>query len=535
MTSSSTFQAPRSRLDSLLPRRPRRKKPEIPRRSEGIALSIGARFASRRGLFESLSGGALGSLAPAARAPHADPVMALVNRITQGFSLAEYERARAMGYEAYLEEQLDHLSIDDSAMDARLAGYTTLSMSPKQLFDTYADDFTEPYFQFKGAMLLRSVHSKRQLFERMCEFWNDHFSIDQNKSDAEWLFLPDNDRLVVRPNALGSFPEMLSASAHGCAMLFYLDNWLNVAGAPQENYARELLELHSLGVDGGYNEVDVREVARCFTGWTLYPDPASPNWLRGFFDATQHAGGQKLVLGNTIPALPPRQNAQRVIDIVAAHPSTARFLARKLIRWFLTPAPPTALVEQVAATYLATNGDIKAMLRVILARENVTGTAPPIAPKFRRPFHFVVSLLRALGAEVSDPIYPVFYLYGMGHVPFDHVQPDGYPDTTQAWGRSLLPRWDFAATLLSTQAVFGQPFPGVSLSFPDLSARLDFTGAADRPGLAKRIDARLLGGTLLPREVDALQEFIDGPPGFGGVALYESIALAASLPGFQWY
>jgi uncharacterized protein (DUF1800 family) len=318
-------------------------------------------------------------------------------------------------------------------------------------------------------------------------------------------------------------------------MLFYLDNWLNVNGAPQENYARELLELHTLGVSGGYSEVDVKEVAKCFTGWTLNPDPSSPDWLRGHFDNLHHTGGPKLVLGHVIPTLVPRENAQKVIDIVAAHPSTAAFLAEKLIRWFLTPAPPEVLVDQVAATYLATNGDIKAMLRVVLARENLANAGLVVQPKLRRPFHYMVSLLRALGAEVSDPLYPLFFLYGMGHVPFDHVQPDGYPDTIAAWGSSLLPRWGFASALLSSAAVFGEPFPGVSLSYPALSAKLDFQGASDRPGLARRINARLLGSALLEPEEEALQEFIDGSASFGAPALYESIALAASLPGFQWY
>ncbi len=538
MTLSSSPPAQRrSRLDDLLPRRPARKKPELPQ-IEGHALAglTSSRFASRRGLLGGLTG--LGFSPRPEQAPHRDPLLTLVNRITQGFNLAEYERARTMGYQAYLDEQLDHLAIDDSALDARLAGFTTLGLSPKQLYDTYSADFTEPYYQFKGAMLLRSVHSKRQLFERMCEFWNDHFSIDQNKGDIEWLFLPDNDRLVIRPNALGSFPALLSASAHGCAMLFYLDNWLNVHNAPQNNYARELLELHTLSVSGGYNEVDVNEVARCFTGWTLNPDPSSPNWLRGIFDSSLHAAGQKLVLGNVIPNFPPREDAQRVIDILVAHPSTASFLALKMLRWLLTPTPPQALVDQVASTYLATNGDIRSMLRVILARENMRWATPvlgpTLGPKFRRPFHYMVSLLRALDADVEDPLYPIFYLYGMGHVPFDHVQPNGYPDTVEAWGSSLLPRWSFASVLLGPSAVLGTPIPGVQLSYPSLANKLAFSGANDRPGLAERINQRLLGNTLTPNEVEALQEYMNAQATFGAAALFEAIALGASLPGYQW-
>jgi hypothetical protein len=458
-----------------------------------------------------------------------------VQRVTQGFALEEYERARALGYEAYLEEQLAPLAIDDGAMDARLAGHTTLGMDPRRLFELYAEDFGEPYFQLKGAVLLRSVHSRRQLLERMCAFWNDHFSIDHNKGDLEWALLPENERLVVRPHALGSFPAMLSASAHGGAMLFYLDNWLNARTAPQENYARELLELHTLGLGGGYGEGDVREVAKCFTGWTLGGGPASTTFLRGVFESALHTPGPKFVLGHEIPNFPPRADAQRVLDVVAAHPSTARFLARKLLRWLLTPQPPEALVERVAAVFLATNGDISAVLRVILARENL-GALGPLRAKFRRPLHFVTSLLRALGAEVSDPLYLVFSLYSTGHVPFDRVQPDGYPDTVEAWGHSLLPRWRFANELLLGAGPDGTPIPGVSLAYADIAERLEYGGPGDRRGLAERIDARVLGRALAPSEREALQEYIDGfGTPFGPNALLESIALGACMPGYQWY
>ena len=366
MTLSSPREAQRSKLDTLLPRRPRRPKTVLPELTEGFVPDLAAaRFASRRGLFGALTGGALSALGRPDAAPHRDPLLTLVNRITQGFNLAEYERAKALGYQAYLEEQLAPEAIADFDMDARLADYATLGMSPKELYTAYSADFTLPYYEFKRAALQRSVHSKRQLFERMCEFWNDHFSIDQNKADFEWVFMPDNDRLVIRAHALGSFPAMLSASAHSGSMLFYLDNWLNVRNAPQENYARELLELHTLGVHGGYNESDVKEVAKCFTGWTLNPDPNSSDWLRGAFDVAQHTLGQKFVLGNVIDNTPPRDDAKKVLDLLAMHPSTADFLSRKLIAWFLTPTPPQALVDQVVATYLSTNGDIKSMLRVI--------------------------------------------------------------------------------------------------------------------------------------------------------------------------
>jgi uncharacterized protein (DUF1800 family) len=527
MTLQESPVTPRSRLAALLPRAPAKRQahPELARARQ--------LFQSQRvqPIPPPLALTPLGRPEPASRR---DPVLALVHRITQGFNLAEYQRARALGYEAYLEEQLDPLSIDDSVMDAKLASYVTLGLSPKELYDTYSLDATVPYYEFKTVAVQRAVHSKRQLFERMCEFWNDHFSMDHNKGDIEWLFMAEHERNVIRPNALGSFPAILSGNAHNAAMLFYLDNWLNSRFAIQENYGRELLELHTLGVYGGYSEVDVKEVAKCFTGWTLNGDYNSGNWLRGFFDNSQHTPGEKLVLGNSIDNFPPRDDAKKVLDILAVHPSTADFLARKLIRWFLTPTPPEYLVSRVVDEYLATNGDIKAMLRVILARENM---GLPSLPKFRRPFHYVASLLRTIDADVSDGLYPVFSLAEMGHVPFDHVTPDGYPDTIEAWGSSLLPRWSFASFLFaSTAAVTGQPMPGVTIPIGALKTKLEFQTAADRPGLAERIDQRLLGRSLTRGEVLALQGFIDSyPTTFGVVALFEAIALGASLPGSQWY
>lgn len=538
MPSTSPTEIRRSRLDVLLPGRPSRRRPALPplelldggRFQRPAFASVADRlFDGRRSVLAALGGGALDRPARPEPFPRRDPLLVLVQRITQGFQRDEIERARGLGYEAYLEEQLDHLALDDSEMEARMAGLTTLERSPRELFDAHGEDFTEPYLQFKSAPLLRSVHSKRQLFERMCEFWNDHFSIDQDKGDIEWALLPEHDRLTIRPNALGSFPELLSSVAHGGAMLFYLDNWLNLRVAPQENWARELLELHTLGVRGGYTESDVKEVAKCFTGWTLNQN------LRPSFFRLHHQPGAKVVLGHVIGNDPPRADAQRVLEILATHPGTARFLAHKLIHRFLTPVPPLALVERVAAIHVATNGDIKAMLREILARENMRVPAMA-APKFRRPFHFVVSLLRALDAEVSDALYPLAFLYTMGHVPFGHVQPDGYPDSAEAWGTSLLGRWRFASELLHSAATDGFPWPGVALSRTAIAQKLEFDGPSDRFGLARRINERILGSALPEREHDLLQEFIDERPGpFGINALLEAIALGASFPGFQWY
>jgi len=535
-------QSERARLN--LPYEPERPEPlPPPARLDGprAEASLAARFASRRAWLTGLTGGALAPPAPPEPAPRRDPVLTLVQRITQGFNLAEYERAKALGFQRYLDEQLDHLAIDDSVMDGWLAQYPVITLSPKEAFDAFGSSTTDASRQLKGAMMSRATGSRRQLFERMCEFWTDHFNIDHNK-DLEWMLLPEHERTVIRPHALGSFPAMLSACAFSGAMLFYLDNWLNERGAPQENYARELLELHTLSLVGGYNETDVEEVAKCFTGWTLNGDASSPDWLRGRFDESLHTPGEKLVLGHVIAAYPavravgratPIHDAQAVLDILAAHPSTARFLAQKLIRWFLTPTPPPALVEQVAEAYLDTSGDIKAMLRVILTRENLAPRSPLVAPKYRRPFHFMVSILRALDGRIGRPDEALSHLNVMGQAPYDCVRPTGYPDDFQAWNAGLLSRWTFSAAVLH----YGFLFRGVRLIDPDeLRARLELHSPADRPGLAGRMNERLFGETLSPYEVALLQDYIDAyPRAYELEALYDTMALASSLPGYQWY
>lgn len=486
------------------------------------------RLENRRGILQALG---LGGTTPLPDPPHAvgrrDAVLTLVNRITQGFSRSELQYAKSIGYDAYLEEQLDYLSIDDSETEARMANFPTIDMGPGEIYLTYIETPEIPYWELKGATIVRSVHSKRQLFERMCEFWSDHFNID-HAEDPEYAFKPEDNINVVRTHALGFFPDMLRASTHSAAMLYYLDNWLNFIGTPQENYARELMELQSLGVDGGYTEMDVKEVAECLTGWTLNLDSNDPDYLRTIYDNDLHQPGAKTVLGVTIPHSPPRQQLNAVVDILAGHPSTAQFVASKMTRWLLRENPPQALVDQVAQTYLDTGGDIKQMIRVILSRENLRWSSSVYQPKFKRPFHLVTSLIRGLNLEVNDPLYLNYYLSVMGHSPFNWHPPTGYPDTVNAWGNSMLPRWTFVSALM------GQLIPGVNgiLQVPQW---LGATGPNPHVGLAARINERALGGALTPSQEAAIQEFLDSLAPVTGQDIFEAVALAASAPGYQWY
>lgn len=504
-----------------------------------------ARLAWQRRFFATIGPGVTAGGATPVPTPERvrnDPVLALVHRITSGFTLPEYQRAKSLGYEAYLEEQLNPDAIDDSELEDRLTRYTVLEKSPKEVFETFQANPSPAYLQLKSAALTRAVNSKRQLKERMCEFWRDHLNIDHNK-ELEWALLPETERTVTQAHAMTTVPELLSASAFSPGMLYYLDNWLNVRGAPQENYGRELMELHTLSVHGGYYESDVKEVSKCFTGWTLNGNPASRDWLRTKYDPNLHTPGRKFLLGHVVPEgkpvasqsiLPGQREAQDVLDILMAHPSTARFLAKKLVAWFLNPNPPPEFVERVAETFLDTGGDIRAMLRVILAKKNLSFASPVHAPKFRRPYHFVTSLLRTFDGVVDNGNETMSYLTGMGHVPFDCAPPTGYPDSVENWGPLILPRWSYAAVLL--KPFFGN-YRGVSfMDMGELEQRLGVDiPVANRRGLAERMNENLFGGTLTPREEELLQGFVASYPGaLDTTAVFDCLCLAASLPGFQW-
>lgn len=454
-----------------------------------------------------------------------DPtLLKLVNRITMGFNRATYDEAVALGYDGFLESQLDYESIDDSEWEARLSFYDlpTLDMTSQEIFDVYEGIPFVPIGELVQGTALRAIYSKRQLFERMVTFWTDHFNIEIRKGQCQWLKTAD-DRDVIRQYAMTSFPQLLTASAQSAAMSFYLDNWSNVVGHAQENYAREVMELHTMGVNGGYGQGDVEEVARCFTGWAFI-GPRRDSGLYGQFrfngDANHHDDGTKFVLGTEIPPGGGESDGHTVLSILVNHPSTARFIAKKLCAWFLGYDPPEDVVESVKATYQATGGDIKSMLRVILNQNVLTYLS---TPKVKRPFHLIASLLRAIDADVNGPRYLLARLETMGQLPFFWPTPDGYPDTLDAWGASVLPRWQF------TTEVFYPPDHAVLVN---LEALLDSEGG-NAPGQQAEAINRILGETLSDEETAIVQEFYDTAP--QEIALRDAFGLAASMQGFQWY
>ncbi len=376
-----------------------------------------------------LAAGAGAPALQAAPADDAAIVHAL-NRLTYGPRPGDVERVKAMGLQKWIETQLAPSRIDDGALTTKLQGLETLTLDSETIQrdyagpamaerrkraaegaekDTRATESTEGSdrnamrgpmsdVQRKGrqviadieeAKLLRAVYSERQLEEVLVDFWFNHFNVFAGKG-ATRNYVSEYEREAIRPYVLGQFRDMLGATAKSPAMLFYLDNWLSSAQGAQgaqgaqrapraprapraqtaqgrrssginENYARELLELHTLGVDGGYTQQDIVNVAKAFTGWTIQPRQGS-----GFmFVAARHERGEKVVLGQTIKA-GGVDEGERVLDIVAAHPATARHIAKKLAMRFVSDNPPAALVDRAAARFTATRGDLREVLKVIL-------------------------------------------------------------------------------------------------------------------------------------------------------------------------
>ena len=313
--------------------------------------------------------------------------------------------------------------------------------------------------ELQRAKLLRAVYSQRQLSEVMVDFWENHFSIYGNKDADRWM-MTSFDRDTIRPFAFGRFRDLLGATAHSPAMLFYLDNWqsskLNeypatkdkparTSGGINENYARELMELHTLGVDGGYTQKDVQEVARCFTGWGI----RKPNEEGIFvYNPAAHDNREKTVLGVKITSGGGISDGERVLDILAKSPATARFIVTKLARRFLGDDPPAAVIDKAVKTFLATDGSITETLRSLITSPAFLNTAN-YRTKVKSPFEYVVSALRATNAE-TDGNRPILDWIGrMGQPVYGRVTPDGYPDKNSEWlsNNDMLARFNFASAL----------------------------------------------------------------------------------------
>jgi len=481
----------------------------------GALVSASAALSSCAPVYRSLAGS---SSSASWTALNASDFLAL-NRLTFGPRADERAHFVGAGLKTWIEEQLDFESINDFACDLRLHAFKTLKMAANelegisnQIFDSY-DRESVPN-ELRRATLIRQLYSRRQLYEIMVEFWSDHFNIYIEKGSGFYLKTVD-DREVIRKHALGSFRDLVWASAHSPAMMIYLDNQANEKSHPNENYARELMELHTLGVNGGYTQKDVMELARCLTGWNV----KEHFWLGDFvFKEALHDTGTKNVLGMTVSNAGIRE-AEQVLEALAVHPSTAKFISAKLARRFIADEAPGEIIEKAAQTFLDTKGDIKSVLRVIL----LEGLALA-QPKYKRPANYVLSALRMLEAE-TDGVAPHDHLLRMGQSYFNWPTPDGYPDRSESWQANLMPRWQFAFELIRNE---------IHGTEQNLNSLLDVSSTGVLQDDVDSLAALLLGAPLEPRARNGL---IDSVRGAGATAEETLQIVAAGLlasPAFQW-
>jgi uncharacterized protein (DUF1800 family) len=330
------------------------------------------------------------------------------------------------------------------------------------------------------AKVLRAVYSNRQLNEVLADFWYNHFNVYLEKGADRYL-VTEYERDAIRPHVLGRFRDLLEATAKSPAMLFYLDNWQSVgpdALRPRntkqarrglnENYGRELLELHTLGVDGGYTQKDVTEVARCFTGWTINQPQRGGKFI---FNPRLHDNGAKIVLGVTIPAGGGESDGERLLDIVAHHPATARFISRKLAQRFVADDPPVSLVDRMAETFQKSDGDIREVLRTMLASREFWSEGA-YRSKMKSPLEMVASAVRAVNGDVDFAFPLVNQVAQLGEPLYRKQEPTGYSNSSEEWVNTagLLARMNFALQLADNKV------PGVKVDSADAAKPGELAG-----------------------------------------------------------
>ena len=473
--------------------------------------------------------------APPATGSFADPEYHFLNRISYSVRSTDLARVKRIGIPKYLEEQLSARYV---ALGERVRVPTALRLARKTIY-RFKDPYDVASKALVSGLILRARTSPAQLFERVVEFWSDHFNIAAQDLEPE---LVDWQRLVIRRYAFAKFRPMLQATARHVAMLYYLDNALSDKDHPNENYARELMELHTLGVGSGYTETDVKEVARVFTGWTA----DYGNYTGFVFDPDLHDTGDKVVLGTTITGVTGAAGVQegvQVLDLLASDPHTWRFVLKKLCTRFISdafasPAPGSAeaaFIESLVPVWQSTDGDIKAILRAIFLSD-MFRQAP--LQKLRRPLDFLVAALRATGTaflRYDDLEYQTELL---DQVPYGWGPPNGYPDVAGSWANTsgMLARWAVAQTV-TNDALPGNGGPAIT-HFQVL-LRLQRTVG----GLVDALAQQFFAITLPDETRAALIAFATDGAGSADTPVTPDLranklgplaGLVLSLPEFQW-
>jgi hypothetical protein len=472
-------------------------------------------------------------------APEETPALAhLLSRISYGPRPGDLARAAQIGWDALIEQQLAPEQIGDSALDAQLAKLSTLQMGATDLLAQYPRGGKPGpraiIQELELAAMLRACFSERQLLEIMVDFWSNHLNIYIGKNQAKWLKTVD-DRDVVRKYALGKFRDLLLASAKSPAMLVYLDNAENVrpgarrgkqAAGLNENYAREVMELHTVGADGGYSQDDVHTVARVLTGWTIRRANDDAAGTFQFVPRLHDADAKNIpFLDLSFPAGGGMEEGEALLARLAAHPATAHRLAAKLCAAFVSDEPPAALIERAAQTYLASDTDVRPVLRMILQSDEFRASA---GQKIKLPVRVLASAVRALGVPLNDtlvsPGRPGVGLLGqlqlLGQPFFGWQSPNGYPQVGAAWVNTgaMLARWNTAFALAEGRVRGAQP---------NLPALLP-AGANSAGALADGLAAALVPAPLPADARAALVEYIGD--GQGDQYVLARAELNARLP-----
>ena len=510
--------------------------------------------------------------------PADQQIIQALSRLTFGAKPGDVLKVRAIGLDAWIDQQLHPDKIDDSALDRFVATYSAINQDQNALLQQYADQQRERQqvrrdradstramsaadsiamrqqmqqqqanltrqvvTQLQSSRVARAVASDRQLQEVMTDFWENHFNIYAQKGEPEPYYLTDYDENVIRPHALGKFRDLLEAVARSPAMLFYLDNARSMADStrptlsPQngrarfpvmpmrprmgaigamraaqqmqrqrqqmqrqqqqqrqrqglnENYGRELLELHTLGVDGGYTQQDVINVARAFTSWTIQPPAQGGGFI---FRPQIHDAGDKIVLGHRLAAGRGMEDAEDVLDILAKSPATAHFISFKLARHFVSDTPSKALVDHAAQLYLKTDGDIREVLRAIITSPEFF-SQQAFRSKVKTPFEVVVSAMRSLDAAPDSTPRTAQMIAFLGQPIFGHQAPNGWPETGDAWMNTgaILNRINFG------MAAAAGRLPGVDIrALP----ALDTVRSASREKQVDAVVATILNGMVSP-------------------------------------
>lgn len=474
-----------------------------------------------------------GSAAPAAAAMSADAeVVHVLNRLAFGPRPGDIERVKKMGVDSYIEQQLNPQSLPlPEGLQTKLKSLDVMGQSAgsvlfdyqKALKDTNdgSDAAQKKRRELVGriieqtaqARLYRAIESSHQLEEVMLDFWFNHFNVFNGKG-LDRALVASYERDAIRPYVFGNFRDLLGATAKHPAMLFYLDNWLSTSAdfhangrqakaagqkgksnGLNENYAREIMELHTLGVDGGYTQKDVTELARMLTGWTFDPRAMLRNNQNFYFDADRHDNGTKQWLGKTIA---PRGQAEAefALDVLAMHPATAHHLSFKLAQYFVADKPAPALVDMLAKRYLDTHGDIRAVLQSLFASAEFRDPRN-MGMKYKTPYQYVISAIRASDIPVQN-VRPVLgVLAQLGMPLFGSQTPDGYKNTQDAWMNpdAITRRINFATALATGRLPFDKDIEdGEKMGKKQLAKQAE--EKSDRPAVMPAVSAVALIQTM---------------------------------------